>query len=119
MTQKKMVLFSSGLYSGDGDFLIVPQQGSLTITTEFGRMEVAPNEICVVQQGMRSVGKKGKKETLSLLHNLGWHIWNMGDRFSVAVQGSSRGYVCEVFGGHFELPNLGPIGLCHTTTTVK
>ncbi len=24
----------------------------------------------------------------------------------------ARGYVLEVFSGHFELPNLGPIGGC-------
>ena len=71
------------LYNSDGDFLIVPQQGTLLVTTEFGKMRVAPNEICVVQQGMR---------------------------FSVAVDGPTRGYICEVYNGHFELPNLGPIG---------
>lgn len=31
-------------------------------------------------------------------------------RFSVAVTGPSRGYIAEVFGVHFQLPNLGPIG---------
>lgn len=31
-------------------------------------------------------------------------------RFSVEVFGDSRGYVLEVFGVHFELPDLGPIG---------
>ena len=31
-------------YNADGDFLIVPQQGTLDITTEFGKMTVAPNE---------------------------------------------------------------------------
>lgn len=46
-------------------------------------MSVAPNEICVVQQGMR---------------------------FSVGVRGQSRGYILEVYNGHFVLPNLGPIG---------
>ena len=33
--------------------LIVPQLGSLFVTTEFGRMLVAPGEICVIQRGMR------------------------------------------------------------------
>ena len=42
-----------------------------------------PNEICVIQQGMR---------------------------FSVNVSEPSRGYICEVFNGHFRLPDLGPIG---------
>jgi homogentisate 1,2-dioxygenase len=34
----------------DGDLLFVPQQGELTITTELGRLQVAPNEICVIPQ---------------------------------------------------------------------
>ena len=34
-------------------------------------------------------------------------------RFSVAVDEDSRGYVLEVFDGHFELPSLGPIGNLH------
>lgn len=70
-------------YNSDGDFLIVPQQGALDITTEFGKLFVEPNEICVIQQGMR---------------------------FSVAVDGPTRGYILEVFDGHFKLPDLGPIG---------
>nr|CAD7201110.1 unnamed protein product [Timema douglasi] len=70
-------------YNSDGDFLIVPQQGSLAITTEFGKMEVDINEICVIQQGMK---------------------------FSVNVKGPTRGYILEVFDNHFQLPNLGPIG---------
>ncbi|RVE45437.1 hypothetical protein evm_009872 [Chilo suppressalis] len=73
----------SAFYNSDGDMLIVPQQGNLKITTEFGKMEVAPNEIAVIQQGMR---------------------------FAVYVDGSSRGYILEVFDGHFKLPDLGPIG---------
>ncbi|KAG6455113.1 homogentisate 1,2-dioxygenase [Manduca sexta] len=73
----------SAFYSSDGDFLIVPQQGKLKITTEFGIMEVAPNEIAVVQLGMR---------------------------FAVAVDGPTRGYILEVFDAHFKLPDLGPIG---------
>ena len=39
--------------NADGDFLIVPQQGALTVRTEFGVMHVAPKEICVLQRGMR------------------------------------------------------------------
>nr|CAB3252694.1 homogentisate 1,2-dioxygenase-like [Phallusia mammillata] len=71
------------MYNSDGDYLIVPQQGKLTVKTEFGIMEVEPNEICVVQQGMR---------------------------FHVNVEGPSRGYILEIFGTHFVLPDLGPIG---------
>ncbi|XP_013398127.1 homogentisate 1,2-dioxygenase-like, partial [Lingula anatina] len=36
-------------YNSDGEMLIVPQQGPLLITTEFGMMHVHPNEICVIQ----------------------------------------------------------------------
>ncbi|TMS08863.1 Homogentisate 1,2-dioxygenase [Larimichthys crocea] len=68
--------------NSDGDFLIVPQQGEILITTEFGKMMVEPNEICVIQQGMR---------------------------FSVDVFGETRGYILEVYGTSFELPDLGPI----------
>ena len=71
------------LQNSDGDFLIVPQQGTLKIKTEFGRMVVEPNEICVIQQGIR---------------------------FNVEVDGPSRGYILEVYDAHFQLPNLGPIG---------
>uniref|UniRef100_T1IUP4 Homogentisate 1,2-dioxygenase n=1 Tax=Strigamia maritima TaxID=126957 RepID=T1IUP4_STRMM len=71
------------MYNSDGHFLIVPQQGTLYISTEFGKMVVEPLEICVLQQGMR---------------------------FSINVDGETRGYVLEVYNTHFELPNLGPIG---------
>jgi homogentisate 1,2-dioxygenase len=70
-------------YNSDGDFLIVPQQGVLNITTEYGKMRVEPLEICVIQQGIR---------------------------FNVAVEGETRGYIMEVFDNHFRLPDLGPIG---------
>ncbi|ALC39301.1 hgo [Drosophila busckii] len=74
---------TAAFYNSDGDFLIVPQQGVLDIVTELGRMSVAPNEICVIPQGIR---------------------------FAVKVEGPSRGYILEVYDGHFCLPDLGPIG---------
>ena len=33
-----------------------------------------------------------------------------GVKFRVEVEGPSRGYVCENYGAHFRLPELGPIG---------
>uniref|UniRef100_A0A6B0VBL3 Homogentisate 1,2-dioxygenase n=1 Tax=Ixodes ricinus TaxID=34613 RepID=A0A6B0VBL3_IXORI len=69
--------------NADGDFMIIPQQGALFILTEFGRLHVEPNEICVIQQGMH---------------------------FQVHVSGPSRGYLLEVYDNHFILPDLGPIG---------
>jgi len=62
---------------------LVPQQGDLKIQTEFGWIGVKPGEICVIQRGIV---------------------------FSVNVAGPSRGYCCEIFDGHFTIPDLGPIG---------
>jgi homogentisate 1,2-dioxygenase len=69
--------------SADGDMLIVPQVGPLKIQTELGFIEVAPGEIAVIQRG-----------------------W----RWSVNVKEPSRGFIAEVYDGHFKLPELGPIG---------
>ncbi|KAH6887457.1 homogentisate-dioxygenase [Thelonectria olida] len=71
-------------YSADGDFLIVTQQGALDIQTEFGKLLVRPGEIAVIPRGIR---------------------------YRVDLpQGPSRGYILELFEGHFQLPELGPIG---------
>ena len=64
-------------------WIAVPQSGTLDISTEFGKLQVAPREIVVIQAGMK---------------------------FSVNVEGPSRGYILEVYGTHFRLPDLGPIG---------
>ena len=69
--------------SSDGELLIVPQLGTLHIVTEMGRMDVPPGHIAVIPRGLR---------------------------FSVALDGPSRGYVCENYGAPFQLPDLGPIG---------
>jgi homogentisate 1,2-dioxygenase len=70
-------------HNSDGDFLIVPQAGSLRIKTEMGIIHAEPTEIIVIQRGIK---------------------------FSVDVDGPSRGYILEVFSGHFIIPDLGPIG---------
>jgi len=70
-------------YSADGELLIVPQQGTLTVATEFGVVAVAPGEIAVVPRGVK---------------------------FRVDVTGPARGYVCENYGATFRLPDLGLIG---------
>ena len=69
--------------NADGEMLVVPQQGAITITTELGLLHLAPGEIGLLPRGMA---------------------------FSMAVEGPSRGYVCENYGAHFRLPELGPIG---------
>ncbi len=70
-------------YNADGELLIVPQEGELTIRTELGVLEIAPGEIAVVPRGLK---------------------------FRVEHTGEVRGYVCENYGAPFRLPELGPIG---------
>ena len=71
-------------WNADGEFLIVPQHGRLTIATELGLLDVAPGEIAVVPRGVR---------------------------FRVALpDGKARGYICENHGAALRLPGLGPIG---------
>ncbi len=71
-------------YSADGELLFVPQQGRLRLATELGVVEVEPQEIAVIPRGLR----------------LRVELPN----------GAARGYLCENFGAHFRLPELGPIG---------
>jgi homogentisate 1,2-dioxygenase len=44
---------NSCLANADGDLLLVPQLGALFITTEFGRLRVAPGEVAVLPRGAR------------------------------------------------------------------
>ena len=74
--------------NADGDFLIVPQQGNLLIVTELGKLHVQTCEIVVIPRGVR----------FSVVPDLGEDCT------------FARGYILEVFKGHFELPGLGPIG---------
>lgn len=76
-------MLDESFMNSDGDLLIVPQEGELTIYTEFGIISVKPREIAVIQRGMK---------------------------FSVHVTGGCRGYMAEIFAGHFVIPDLGPIG---------
>jgi homogentisate 1,2-dioxygenase len=70
-------------WNADGELMFVPQQGSLDIWTELGRLSVKPGEIAVVPRGMK---------------------------FKVELTEPVRGYVCENYGPPFRLPELGPIG---------
>ena len=67
----------------DGELLIVPQTGVLTLRTELGLLAVPPGHIALIPRGMR---------------------------FSVSLDGPARGYVCENYGAPFRLPDLDPIG---------
>jgi homogentisate 1,2-dioxygenase len=71
-------------FSADGEWLIVPQQGRLRITTELGLLDLEPQEIAVLPRGLK---------------------------FSVELlDGAARGYLCENHGCALRLPDLGPIG---------
>ena len=71
-------------YNADGEMLIVPQLGALSLRTELGVLHVAPGEIAVIPRGVR---------------------------FAVDLLDSeARGYVCENYGAMLRLPELGPIG---------
>jgi homogentisate 1,2-dioxygenase len=58
--------------------------GRLVFFTELGRIELKPGEICVLPRGL-----KFRVELLDA---------------------EARGYICENYGQHFRLPDLGPIG---------
>ena len=68
----------------DGDLLVVPEHGALHVRTELGRLDVAPGQILILPRGLR---------------------------FQVFLpDGTARGWVAELFDGHFELPERGPVG---------
>lgn len=71
-------------FNADGELLIVPQLGRLSLHTEMGTLEVGPGEIAVIQRGI--------KFRVELLDK------------------QARGYICENYGSLFRLPELGPIG---------
>jgi homogentisate 1,2-dioxygenase len=71
-------------YDADGELLLVPERGALTIRTELGIVDIKPGEIAVIPRGTK---------------------------FRVElVDADARGYVCENFGALLRLPDLGPIG---------
>jgi homogentisate 1,2-dioxygenase len=73
-------------YNADGEFLIVPQQGSLILRTEMGVINLRPREIAVIPRGIK---------------------------FAVDLADGSAaisGYICENYGAPLELPERGPIG---------
>ncbi|MBL6671297.1 MAG: homogentisate 1,2-dioxygenase [Alphaproteobacteria bacterium] len=72
------------LLNADAEMLIVPEQGTLDIFTEMGRMIVPSGHIAVLPRG--TMAKIRTDATLA------------------------RGYICENYGAKFTLPDRGPIG---------
>ncbi|NTX01431.1 homogentisate 1,2-dioxygenase [Myxococcus sp. CA040A] len=71
-------------YDADGELLIVPQAGRLTLVTELGVLDLRPGEMGVVPRGVRFRAE--------------------------LPEGPVSGYICENHGALFRLPDLGPIG---------
>lgn len=70
--------------TADGDLLIVPQSGTLDVRTELGWLRAAPGTIVLIPRGMK---------------------------FAVGLpDGHGRGWMTEVFGTRFRLPERGPLG---------
>ncbi len=68
----------------DSDLLVVPELGRLHVRTELGRLDLAPGEVLILPRGIR---------------------------FQVLLpDGVGRGWVGEVYDGHFQLPERGPVG---------
>jgi len=72
------------LLNADAEMLIVPEQGTLDIFTEMGRMIVPSGYIAILPRGM--MAKIRTDATMA------------------------RGYICENYGAKFTLPDRGPIG---------
>ena len=70
--------------NADGEFLIIPDFGSLLVATEMGRLIVEPGEFALVPRGIKFQ--------------------------ALPCDGEARGFVCENFGEPFRLPELGLIG---------
>ncbi|KAL1618081.1 hypothetical protein SLS56_010706 [Neofusicoccum ribis] len=82
----------SAFCCNDGDLLVAPSEGAgLDLRTEMGWLRVRAGEVCVVPAGVKVwVGVVGDGEE--------------------GEEPVARGYVLELFGAHFELPELGPLG---------
>jgi len=72
--------------NADGECMFIAQHGNIDIKTEFGRIYLQPGEIAVIPRGV--------KYTLDPANG----------------SADARGYIIELFGTRWELPNLGPIG---------
>jgi homogentisate 1,2-dioxygenase len=71
-------------YNADGEMLVVAEYNDIRFVTELGVIEIEPGEVCCIPRGLK---------------------------FRVELpNGRARGYICENYGQHFRLPDLGPIG---------
>jgi len=104
-------------YNADGEMLIVPEMGGLTIFTELGVIEVSPGEVCCLPRGLKfrvELQKSAREQGLNA--DAANRPRSEGDGSDTAhsalrtPHSAARGYICENYGSHFRLPELGPIG---------
>jgi homogentisate 1,2-dioxygenase len=94
-------------YNADGEMLIVPELGSLTIYTELGVIEVGPGEVCCLPRGLkfrvdlRNPEREQRRDA---------DTTNRPPADAGVSDMAARGYICENYGQQFRLPDLGPIG---------
>jgi homogentisate 1,2-dioxygenase len=84
--------------NADAEMLIVPQQGTLRLLTEFGELVVEPQQIAVLPRGVKCRVELPQVDAAD------------PDAASPGPLQAVRGYVCENFGAPLRLPDLGPIG---------
>ena len=73
-------------FNADAELMFVPQEGSLSLFTELGIVEIEPMEIAVIPRGTVFQVRRGEGTS------------------------AARGYLCENYGAKFTLPERGPIG---------
>lgn len=86
-------------YNADGEMLIVPELGSLVVYTELGVIEVSPGEVCCIPRGLKFRVEISVSSSVSSVV-----------KSDLNTEKAVRGYICENYGVHFKLPDLGPIG---------
>lgn len=73
-------------YNADGEMLIVPEKGRIGFLTELGAIQAGPGEVVCIPRGLKFRVEPHPDDN------------------------QCRGYICENYGQHFRLPDLGPIG---------
>ncbi len=120
-------------YNADGEMLIVPEMGGLTIFTELGALRIGPGEVACLPRGLKFRVEIADENALDSSANApttpsgttpsaqsGVHPSSDKEGSSAAttpLKGGepdkkkvARGYICENYGQQFRLPDLGPIG---------
>ena len=111
-------MIDKSMYNSDGDFLIGPL-GPLLHSSAFFLILLFQFRSLGHYTSPQSLAKwtlhprrsvSFRSVSLFRLGSLKSSSAKRGIQFSVVLDGPSRGYVCEIFKGHFQLPDLGPIG---------